>query len=301
MRVIVSGASGLVGRALVGALRDEGHQVVRLVRHPPRGDDERRWSPGLEPLDPAAIADADALVNLSGAPIAKLPWTPSRREEILESRIQTTASLVAALRQAVEDGRAPGVLVNASAVGYYGSRPGVVLHESSAPGTGFLAEVARRWEETAAGTPHQVRNVQIRTGIVLAPEGTAGILRRLTSLGISGPLGGGQQIWPWITLRDEVGAIVHLLGSQLSGPVNLCAPARTTSAELGGELARQMHRPYLLPVPRAVLVAALGDAARELLLADQHVVPDKLLTDGYRFRDVGVREAVARTDPRRHP
>lgn len=299
MRVVVSGASGLVGRALVPALTADGHEVVRLIRHPPRADDERQWAPGAEPMDPGTIADADALVNLSGSPISKLPWTHARRAEILDSRIQTTATLVAALRQAAEDGKAPAVLINASAVGYYGSRPGVVLHESSAPGTGFLAEVARRWEETASTAPRQVRVVQIRTGIVLAPEGTAGILKRLTSFGVSGPMGGGHQIWPWITLRDEVGAIVHLLDSHLAGPVNLSAPARTTSAELGRELARQMNRPYLLPAPRAVLTAALGDAARELLLADQHVVPDKLLNDGYRFRDMSVQEAVAQTGARR--
>ncbi|SER72447.1 hypothetical protein SAMN05443377_10797 [Propionibacterium cyclohexanicum] len=295
MRVVVSGATGLIGGALVPALQRSGHEVVRLVRHEPRHDGERQWAPGCEPLAPSVIADADAVVNLSGSPIARLPWTSSRRAEILGSRIDTTASLVAALRQLARDGSGPRTLINASAVGYYGDRPGVVLYESESMGAGFLAKVARRWEETANAAPESVRVVTIRTGIVLAPQGTAAILRFMTALGVAGPLGTGRQIWPWISLRDEVGAIVHLLGSQLRGPVNLAAPARSSSAELGRELARQMRRPYRLTVPRPLLAAALGDAARELLLADQHVVPDRLLQDGYRFHDVTLHDSIAQT------
>lgn len=312
MRVIISGASGLVGRALTERLKADGHEVVRLVRHLPNGEDERQWSPGSEPLDPQTLADVDALVNLSGAPIANLPWTSSTRREILDSRIETTGTLVAALRQLDGTGEGPKTLVNASAVGYYGDRPGETLDESAAPGAGFLADVAQRWEGIAVTAPPQVRVVRVRTGIVLAPSGTpdftkprsvlsslgvAGILRLLTWLGVSGPLGTGRQVWPWITLRDEAGAIAHVLGSQVEGPVNLAAPARTTAADLGRELAEQMHRPYLLPVPRPVLTAVLGDAARDLLLADQYAVPVKLLEDGYRFQDTTVADGAAQTAP----
>ncbi len=281
----------MIGRALTRRLAADGDEVVRLVRRAPQAPGEVAWDPAAGRLDPAALAGADAVVNLSGASLSRLPWTPAYRREILSSRLDATTTITAALRQAAAAGPAPATLINASAVGFYGSRPGEVLDETSAPGDGFLARVVREWEEAASAAPDGVRTVLARTGVVVGPGGAMRPLMLLTRAGLAGPLGSGRQHWPWISLRDEVGALVHLLRSPVSGPVDLVGPTPATAAELGRALAERMRRPYRLPAPSA-LIGLLGEAGRELLLADQQVAPAVLLRDGYRFADETVGQAV---------
>ena len=232
----------------------------------------------------------DAVVNLAGASLARLPWTGAYRRQILQSRVQATRTVTDALRMSANP---PGVLLNASAVGIYGDRPGEELTEESAPGAGFLASVVATWEREAALAPEPTRVVTVRTGVVLARRGALGPLIPFARLGLAGPLGAGTQHWPWISLHDEAAAIAHLLSSPLSGPVNLVGPAPATANEVIGALAAALHRPFALPVPERVIVLALGDAGRELLLADQRVSSTRLQDDGFVFAHRSPADAVA--------
>jgi uncharacterized protein (TIGR01777 family) len=280
VRILISGASGFIGTALVDKLRAEGHEVTRLVRHQTTAPDEVNWSPAAGILDFRVMDDADAVINLSGASISRLPWTKKYRREILESRVTATRTLADAMRQAANP---PSVFLSGSAVGFYGDRPGELLTEYSSHGESFLTDVTLRWEETAALAPSDTRVVTFRTGVVVGDAGAMKPVRLLTKLGVSGRLGTGGQHWPWISIEDEVRAIVHLLDSTLSGPVNLVGPNPATADAIMSELARRMHRPYLIPVPERLLEVVLGDAADELLLASQKVRPARLLGDGFRF------------------
>lgn len=283
----------MIGRGVVSALRERGDQVVRLVRHQVAGDDEIRWDPSTGHLDPGALAGADAVVNLSGASLSKLPWTKAYRREILASRVTATTAIVGALHEQARLGRPVPVLVSGSAVGVYGSRPDEVLTEGSAPGGGFLAEVVRTWEAAAASAPTQTRVVFARTGLVVGPEGATAPLRMLAKFGLAGPLGGGRQHWPWVALDDEVAALVHLIDSQLAGPVNIVGPETATAGEVIRAVAAHEHRPYWLPAPSFAVSAGLGAAGRELLLSDQHVEAAALASDGFAFLFRTVDEAVA--------
>lgn len=291
MRVVIGGASGLIGTELAKRLEEAGDDVVRLVRGAPLGRAQVTWHPDAGVLDPSALAGADAVVNLSGASLSRLPWTPAYRRLIVASRLSATTTIVRALDELNRRGERMPALISASAVGFYGSRPGEELDETSVPGAGFLADLTRRWEHAAAAAPTRV--VLLRTGVVLAEGGALGPILRIARAGLAGPLGTGRQHWPWISLDDEVDAIVHAIRSDLVGPVNLVAPTPVTAGELIRMVARQLRRPYWLPAPSFALTTILGDAARELLLADQLVRPVVLTGSGFAFRHTTAESALA--------
>jgi uncharacterized protein (TIGR01777 family) len=289
VRILVAGASGFIGSAVTARLADAGHEVVRLVRRRSTADDEVSWSPASGIIDFTVMERTDAVLNLSGASLARLPWTRRWRDEILESRVAATRTLADAMRKAKTP---PSVFLSGSAVGVYGDRPGELLTEHSSPGEGFLADVVGRWEAAARLAPDETRTVLLRTGIVVGRGGAMQRVRTLTGLGVSGRLGTGGQYWPWVAIDDEVGAIVHLLDSQLSGPVNLVGPTPATADRIMSALAERMRRPYGIPVPEKLLELGLGNAADDLLLSSQKVRPQRLIDDGYRFRHVTVESAI---------
>lgn len=290
-RVVIAGGSGLIGGALTWSLQADGIEVAHLVRRPPRTPNEAEWLTGGRPLDPGVLAGADAVVCLNGASIGRLPWTRAYRAELRESRLVPTRTIAAALRELGAD--APAFLC-ASAVGYYGDRQGEDLDESSGTGRTFLAGLCEEWEREAAAAGPGSRVVHLRTAPLLHRRGVLKPLLLLTRLGLSGPLGRGSQLWPWISLDDEVRAIRHLIDSDVAGPVNLTGPTLASAAEIGRELARMMRRPYLLPAPAPALRLALGrDAADSLLLADARVRPAVLERTGFAFEHRTVRQALA--------
>ncbi|MGI8394482.1 TIGR01777 family oxidoreductase [Leucobacter sp. W1038] len=289
-RVVVSGASGLIGTALVRALREVGTEVTTLVRRPARGAHEVPWAPGERPLDPGLIDGADAVVALGGASVGRMPWTSSYRAELTASRLGPTLALADAIRELGEG--APAFL-SASAVGYYGSVPGAVLTEASPAGNTFLAGLCVEWERAARTAGPHSRVVLLRTAPVIHRDGVLKPMIRLTGLGLGGPLGRGTQVWPWISLDDEVRAIQHLIASEIEGPVNLTGPTPATANEQGRALARAMRRPFWLPAPEWGLRLALGRAATEsLLTADADVRPSVLERSGFTFTSETVEAAV---------
>ncbi|WP_337059585.1 TIGR01777 family oxidoreductase [Kineococcus sp. G2] len=282
MRVVVSGASGLIGRHLVRHLREQGHEVVTLVRREPRGPGEVPWDPAAGRLDPARLGPVDGAVNLSGAGVGDHRWTDAHKQLVLSSRVDSTRTLVRALLSLET---APRVLVNASAIGAYGDAGEAVLTEDAPWGTDFLAEVVARWEEaTAPAAEAGVRVALARTGLLADPGGGAfGRLLTLFRLGLGGPLGDGRHWWSLISTPDEVAALTFLLEQPVSGPVNLACPAPARNAEVTRALGRALHRPALLTVPRPALRLALGEFS-EQVLASQRVVPRALLDAGFRFQ-----------------
>lgn len=290
LTVLVAGASGVIGTALTRRLSDAGHTVQRLVRRPPRGESEYSWAPDAKILDFRLLESVDAVVNLSGAPLAHLPWTKGYREQILRSRVKATQALVEAMGMAASP---PPIFLSASAVGYYGDRPGETLTEESARGTGFLSDVVEAWEGAARLAPSKTRTVLLRTGVVISPKGGAlAPLGLATRFGLGSTVGTGTQQWPWIALEDHVSAVLHLLTSALEGPVNLTGPTPATSESITRRVAADLHRPHLLRLPESVVAAGMGEMGRELLLADQHVVPARLQEDGFVFRYATGDEAV---------
>ncbi|MDQ1204026.1 TIGR01777 family oxidoreductase [Microbacterium sp. SORGH_AS_0862] len=293
--VVVSGASGLIGSALVTSLRADGVRVTTLVRRPAQSADEVPWLQDAGPLDPAVLAGADAVVSLSGASVGRFPWTRSYKSTLLWSRLTPTRTLTRALRALGPDAPA---FVSASAVGYYGSAPGVRQDESSGPGDGFLSRLTVDWEQAAREAGDETRVTLLRTAPVVHEQGVLKPLLLLTKLGLSGPIGHGTQAWPWISLDDEVGAIRHILAEQITGPVNLTGPTRATANDLGFALARRMNRPYVLRAPEWAVRAALGaDATEALLTNDVDLVPGVLTSTGYRFTHPTVEDAVAAAVP----
>ena len=290
-RIIVSGGSGLIGRALTQSLRADGVAVTHLVRRAANGPGEVTWHPGEAALDPDHLAGARAVVNLNGASIGRLPWSRGYRETLRASRIEPTRTLATALRQLGQEAPA---LLSASAVGYYGDAPGRELTEASRLGTTFLARLCADWEHEARQAGPGVRVTHLRTAPLLHPEGVLKPLVALTKFGVSGPLGSGQQVWPWISLDDEVRAIRHLIDHPVEGPVNLTGPTPATANEIGREIARQLRRPFALPAPAWALRLGLGrDAADSLLLADARVVPDQLARSGFTFQHATAAAAIA--------
>ncbi len=289
-RILISGASGLIGTRLVDRLREAGCEVRTLVRRESEGETEWRWQPERHVVPAEAIEWADVLIGLSGASLAKLPWTKGYRREILDSRLDTTRTLATAIRHSPEP---PEAWVNASAVGYYGDRPGEELTEESGAGSGFLADVVRQWEAATAQAEKATRVVHARTGLVLAKGGALKPLMLATSLGAGAAIGPGTQHWPWIALEDEAAALAHLaLRSVLSGPVNLASPQAATSEEVTRALAARMRRPHIFRLPAWLLKPVMGMAAQELLLADQRSVPGRLLEDGFAFGLPALADAV---------
>lgn len=282
MQVVVTGASGFLGTALVAQLREQGHGVRRLVRRAPTAPDEVSWDPAGGEVDLDALAGTEAVVHLAGAGVGDRRWTPAYKQQIRDSRLLGTRTLVAALTRLDP---APRVLVSASAIGFYGSRGEEELTETSEGGTDFLANVVREWEaETQPAALAGIRVSTIRTGLVLAPHGGAlARLLPLVRLGLGGPLGTGRQWWSWITLPDVLAAIDFLLDHDLPGPVNLVAPAAARQYTVVRALARQLHRPALLPTPGFALRLALGEFAGEIL-SGQRVLPRRLTEAGFTFR-----------------
>lgn len=284
LRFLVSGASGMVGRALVPFLRSQGHEVVRLVRHKTRATDEIFWDPLKGILDLAHVRPFDAVVHLAGESIASGRWTTSRREAIRASRVLGTRTLVTALDRLRHR---PYVLVTASATGFYGEAGNNKLFEDTKRGQGFLAEVCEAWErEAAAARGFGIRVAKLRTGVVLTPAG--GALAKLLPLfakGLGGRIGSGAQWMSWISIDDLVGAIYHaVLDQRCNGPVNAVSPEPVTNAEFTATLARILRRPAALPVPAMALRAAFGAMATETLLASQRVLPGRLDEAQYVFR-----------------
>lgn len=290
LRVLVSGASGLIGTELVQQLTAAGHTVQRLVRRPPRGEHEFSWAPDAKILDFRLLESVDAVVNLSGASLNHIPWTSRYKQQILRSRVKATQALVEAMSMSSSP---PPIFLSGSAVGFYGDRPGETLTEESPRGTGFLADVVAEWEAAASLAPPKTRTVLLRTGVVLAPGG--GALQPLTlatRFGLGSTVGHGTQHWPWIALHDEAAAVVHLLTSAIEGPVNLAGPTPATSEEITRRLATDLHRPHVLKLPEAVVGVGMGEMGRELLLPSQKVVPAKLEEDGFVFRHRTSDEAI---------
>jgi uncharacterized protein (TIGR01777 family) len=298
MKVAVTGSSGLIGTALVASLRSDGHQVIRLVRRPPRSDDEVRWDPraadaGL-PATPGALEGIDACVHLAGAGVASRRWTSRYKAEIRASRVLGTRALAGALARL---GSPPATLVSASAIGWYGDTGGREVDESAPAGNGFLSRVVRDWE--AAADPAAavgIRVVHIRSGLVLTPSG--GFLARLlplARLGLCPRFASGAQVMTWISLSDEIGAMKFLLDRKdISGPVNLTAPDPVTNSAFTSALAAAVGRRDLpwLRVPAPVIRLGLGEAAVELLTSAR-VIPKRLLEAGYKFRYPALAEALA--------
>ncbi|UCR90032.1 TIGR01777 family oxidoreductase [Mycetocola spongiae] len=289
MLILLTGASGLIGSALRARLEAEGHTLRLLVRREPQSPNELRWDPAAGRIPAGALDGVDAVINLSGASIGKLPWTSAYRRELLRSRLDCTRTVVGAIRAAAIP---PRILINASASGFYGSRPGEDLDESSTAGAGFLADLTRRWEAAALEAADSCVVVLARTGIVLDPAGAIGPMIALTRLGLGGPLGGGKNYWPWVALEDEVAALVFLLDSAVTGPVNIVAPTPSTAGDIGRALASELKRPYWLPAPGFAIRALLRDAAEDLILVDQRISPEVLLAEGFVFTHPTVPEAL---------
>jgi uncharacterized protein len=294
-RVVVAGASGLIGRALVESLRADGVAVTTLVRRRPERADESEWLTDAAPLDPAVLAGADAVVGLNGASVGHFPWTPRYRSTLLWSRITPTRTLATAIRSLGADAPA---FVSASAVGYYGTAPGTRLTESSARGETFLADLCGEWESAAFAAGPHARVAVLRTAPVVHREGVLKPLLLLTKAGVAGPIGRGTQVWPWISLEDEVGAIRHILDRPIAGPVNLTGPTRATANDLGFALAVRMNRPFVVRAPEWALGAVLGaDAAQALLTSDLDVLPTVLDDSGYSFAHTRIEDAIAAAVP----
>ncbi len=289
LRVLIAGASGLVGTELQRQLRDEGHEVLTLVRRKPRTDSEFSWAPDAGVVDAGLLDTVDVVVNLSGASIARIPWTRGYQKQIVDSRVNATRTLAEGMARAATP---PRVFLSGSAVGYYGDRPAVSLTESATKGEGFLSDVVAAWEAAAGLAPEATRTVLLRTGLVVGDGGAMTPLRLVTSLGVAARIGSGGQHWPWISLYDEAAAIRHLMTSTLRGPVNLAGPTPATADRFTRTLARAMHRWHLLAIPEAVIGTLMGDAGRELLLASQKQIPAALLADGFRFRHETVEQAI---------
>jgi uncharacterized protein (TIGR01777 family) len=287
----------MIGTALRQELVSSGHTVHYISRHASwtaGGILGFTWPVKNETLDLDHIADfiekpIDVIVNLSGSTISKMPWTQATKKEILESRLYATNTIVEAISAARHK---PKALIQGSAVGFYGDRDNEVLTETSPRGDGFLSDVVVSWEAAAKPAEQLTRVAYARTGLVLGKKGALGPLRLLTSFFVAGPLAGGKDWWPWISLRDEARALAFLIENDISGPVNLVAPTPATSGTLMKALAKLMKRPFWFPAPGFAISLALGQAGRELLLSSQKISPEVLLSSGFTFLDSDVSEGL---------
>ena len=281
MKVVVSGASGLIGSELVPALRTSGHDVIRLVRREVAGADEVAWNPATGSLDAHLLGGVDAIVNLSGENIGQR-WTASRKREILESRLAATGLL--AQTAAALDPR-PSVFVSAGGVGVYGDRGDEIVTEESTLGSGFEADVVRAWEAAAAPARDAgIRVVNFRQGVVLAKEG--GALDRMLlpfKLGLGGRVGSGKQWWSWVAIDDVTAAYGFVLGHEIDGVVNLTAPNPVTNAQFADALGKALGRPTILPTPAFAIRTLFGEMGEDVLLCGRRALPARLIEAGFDF------------------
>jgi uncharacterized protein (TIGR01777 family) len=277
-RIAITGASGLIGTALVGKLKSDGYTVQRLVRRPTVSPEEIFWNPTTQEIDLEALAGVDAVIHLAGAGVGDKRWTKKYKSEILNSRLLGTTTIANAVAQI-----RPQVFISSSAIGWYGETGNRAVIESDRGGDDFLAAVCREWE-AAADLAGDIRTVKIRTGLVLDPTGGAlGRMLPLFRFGLGGKLGSGKQWWSWITLHDHLRAIEFILENQeISGPVNLTSPNPVTNQEFTSALARALRRPALFPAPAFALKAALGGFSTEIL-GSKKVLPSALQDAGFNF------------------
>jgi uncharacterized protein (TIGR01777 family) len=285
MRIVIAGGSGFLGTHLGRRLAAADHDVLYLVRRVPTSAREIRWAPDRHELNPAAIADADIVVNLAGAGVGDRRWTAAYKAKLRSSRIDTTAT-IAKIIASIPNRSQPRALLNSSAVGFYGDTGDTAVDETSPPGEGFLADLCREWEAAAApATEAGVRVALLRTGFPLDASG--GLLKPLLipfRLGVGGRLGSGHQWLPWISLTDWVDAVRFLMDhEELSGPVNLVGPAPSTNEEFTRVLAEVLHRPAVVPVPKVALRTLIGEFGGEAV-ASQRVLPGVLTKAGFAFR-----------------
>ncbi|MEU3300541.1 TIGR01777 family oxidoreductase [Streptomyces sp. NPDC006678] len=291
MRIAVTGSTGLIGTALARSLREDGHEVVRLVRRAPRAADEVEWDPARQYVDAAGLIGCEAVVHLAGAGVGEQRWTAAYKKEIRDSRVLGTAAIAEAVASLEEP---PRVLVCGTAVGYYGDTGDRAVDESAPPGAGFLPSVCEEWEDAAAPAEEAgIRVAFARTGLVVAREGGAwGRLFPIFRAGLGGRLGKGHQFWSFISLHDEVAALRHIVDTDtLSGPVNLTAPDPLTNREVTAAMGRVLRRPTLFTVPPIALRVYLGDFAEDVL-GSQRVLPAKLLESGFTFSHPSIEEAI---------
>ena len=271
-KVAVTGASGLIGTALVAQLKNDGNQVQKLVRRPVRTSDEVFWDPIKGQIDTQSLEGVDAIFHLAGASVGGKRWSAAYRSEILNSRLLGTTTIATACEQLK-----PSVFISASAIGHYGETGNRAVTEADGGGGDFLSIVCREWEAAASLAP-SVRTIKLRSGIVLDPTGGAlGQMLPIFKFGVGGKLGSGKQWWSWITLHDQIRAMIFLLNSKIDGPVNLTAPNPVTNQEFTAALAHAMKRPAFFPAPAFALRAVLGGFSSELL-GSKRVIP-KVLTD----------------------
>ena len=286
-RIAITGSTGLIGNALVGHLKSEGYTVQRLVRRPSRSAEEITWDPQSGTVDLEALAGVDAIIHLAGAGVGDKRWTKKYKSEILNSRLLGTTTIANAVN-AVK----PSVFISASAIGWYGETGNRAVIETDRAGEDFLAAVCREWEG-AADLVQGVRTVKLRTGLVLDPTGGAlGRMLPLFRFGLGGKLGSGKQWWSWITLHDQIRAIVFALENKIEGPINLTSPNPVTNQEFTAGLARALHRPALFPAPAIALKIALGGFSTEIL-GSKKVMPQALLDAGFVFDYPHISPALA--------
>ena len=291
MKVAVTGASGLIGPALVAHLRSAGHDVVRLVRRSSEAPDEIAWDPPAGTVDLDRLNGVDAVFNLAGAPVGDRRWTEDFKRVILQSRVESTHTIATAMTRLDPT---PRVLVSASAIGYYGDTGDRVVDESDPPGSGYFADVVRAWEAAAdPARAHGIRVVHTRSGIVVSKHGGAwGRMFPMFKYGIGGKLGSGRQYWTWISMRDELCAMQFVMEQEhLHGGVNLTSPNSTTNAEIANVMGRVLGRPSFMPAPAFAIKAVLGDFSSEVL-GSTRVAPTVLTNAGFAFQDPTVESAI---------
>ena len=290
MRVLISGASGLIGTELQKQLKALGDTPVVLVRRPARNENEVSWNPATHELDETVLENIDAIINLAGATTGKLPWTKKYKQELIASRLGSTKTLVDAIAKTKNK---PKVLVSGSASGFYGDQGDTMLTESAPNGSGFLAELANKWEHEALKASKDTRVVLVRTTMVMSRKlGALGRLLPLLRLGVGGSLGNGRQWWAWISLPDEARAIIHLINTKSAeGVYNLTAPEPATCKQIIQALGKELKRPTLIPVPAFALKLAFWEGAQELLLCSQKMSADKLLATGFKFQHPTLKSA----------
>lgn len=289
MRIVIAGSSGLIGTELVASLRNDGHEVIKLVRRPPVASSEVYWNPSAGEIDSSALTECEVFINLAGAGVGDRRWSKSYKDLIRSSRVDSTLLLAKTAAEIK-----PKVFIAGSAIGWYGDTADRKVNETSPSGTGFLAEVVVAWEDaTKPAREAGVRVVNIRTGLVAAKNGGAWAkLLPLFKLGVGGKLGSGKQYWSFISMQDEISAIKFLIDSPtISGPVNLTAPEPATNAQVTKAMSKVFNRPALFPVPAFALKSVLGEFSQEVL-GSSRVIPTVLLENGFTFADPSIESAM---------